>query len=80
MARITVDDCLRRIPNRFDMILAATARARQISRGSAPLVPANGDKSTVLALRELAAGLVGIAVLRPEPVPAPREEAERIFD
>lgn len=80
MARITVDDCLRRIPNRFDMILAATARARQLSRGSTPLVSPDNDKSTVIALREVAAGLVGLAVLRPEPLPAPRDEAQRIFD
>ena len=80
MARITVDDCMKRIPNRFEMILAATARARQLSRGATPLVLPDGDKSTVIALREVAAGLVGIAVLRPEPVPTAREEATKMFD
>ncbi len=55
MARITVDDCLRVIPNRFDMSLAATYRARQITNGAQPMLEANRDKPTVIALRELAA-------------------------
>lgn len=56
MARITVEDCLQRIPNRFEMALAATFRARQIANGSQPMMEANRDKPTVIALRELAAG------------------------
>ena len=44
MARITVDDCLKRIPNRFQLTLAATYRARQLASGSTPLVNANKDK------------------------------------
>lgn len=63
MARITVDDCLKRITNRFQMTLAATYRARQISAGSTPLVEADKDKPTVIALREVAAGKVGLEVL-----------------
>ncbi|MFC4160154.1 DNA-directed RNA polymerase subunit omega [Chitinimonas lacunae] len=64
MARITVEDCLHRIPNRFDLTLAATYRARQIANGSTPLVEAPGrDKPTVLALREVALGKVGIEML-----------------
>ncbi len=63
MARVTVDDCLKRIPNRFQLTLAATYRARQITMGSTPLVEAGRDKPTVLALREIAAGLVGLEVL-----------------
>ena len=55
MARITVEDCLKRIPNRFDMVLAATFRARQIANGSQPMMETNRDKPTVVALRELAA-------------------------
>ncbi|WP_018610676.1 DNA-directed RNA polymerase subunit omega [Uliginosibacterium gangwonense] len=63
MARITVDDCLPRIPNRFQLTLAATYRARQISAGSTPLVDGDRDKPTVIALREIAAGKIGLEVL-----------------
>lgn len=63
MARITVDDCLKRIPNRFDLTLAATYRARQLANGSAPLVEGQRDKPTVIALREIAADLVGREML-----------------
>lgn len=63
MARITVDDCLRRIPNRFQLTLAATYRARQLAAGSTPMVESDRDKPTVIALREVAAGKVGLEVL-----------------
>lgn len=63
MARITVDDCIDRIPNRFDMTLAAAYRARQLSIGATPKVEANKDKPAVIALREIAAGLVGAEIL-----------------
>jgi len=63
MARITIEDCLTRIPNRFELTLAATNRARQISAGSAPMVEGDRDKPTVIALREIAAGKVGIEML-----------------
>lgn len=67
MARITVDDCLKRIPNRFQLTLAATYRARQVSTGASPLVEPNKDKSTVIALREIATGKVGLEVLKKNP-------------
>ncbi|MFZ2854635.1 MAG: DNA-directed RNA polymerase subunit omega [Rhodocyclaceae bacterium] len=63
MARVTVDDCLHRIPNRFQMTLAATYRARQIAAGATPMVDADRDKPTVIALRELALGKFGVEVL-----------------
>jgi DNA-directed RNA polymerase subunit omega len=63
MARITVDDCLRIIPNRFEMSLAATYRARQITNGAQSMLEANRDKPTVIALRELAAGKYGSEIL-----------------
>jgi DNA-directed RNA polymerase subunit omega len=63
MARITVDDCLKIIPNRFEMSLAATYRARQLANGAQPMVDASRDKSTVIALRELAAGKYGPEIL-----------------
>ena len=63
MARITVDDCLRLIPNRFVLTLAATYRARQLSQGASPLIDGARDKPTVTALREIAAGKVGSEIL-----------------
>ena len=58
MARITVEDCLDRIDNRFEMVLTATKRARQIAHGADPLVEEENDKPTVIALREIADGLI----------------------
>ncbi|MBL8418905.1 MAG: DNA-directed RNA polymerase subunit omega [Dechloromonas sp.] len=63
MARVTIDDCLKKIPNRFQMTLAATYRARQIANGATPMVEANRDKPTVIALRELALAKFGVEVL-----------------
>ena len=63
MARVTVDDCLDRIPNRFQMTLAATYRARQLASGASALVETDKDKPTVIALREIAVGKVGLEVL-----------------
>ncbi|KYC28910.1 DNA-directed RNA polymerase subunit omega [Sterolibacterium denitrificans] len=63
MARITVDDCLKNIPNRFQLTLAATYRARQITLGGTPLIETQNDKPTVIALREIAGGKVGLEML-----------------
>ncbi len=63
MARITIDDCIEHIPNRFEMTLAAAHRARQISIGATPKVDAARDKPAVIALREIAAGVTGLEVL-----------------
>jgi DNA-directed RNA polymerase subunit omega len=63
MARVTVDDCLKRIPNRFQLTLAATYRSRQLTMGSTPMVDPERDKATVIALREIAAGKVGLEIL-----------------
>lgn len=67
MARITVDDCIKIIPNRFDMSLAATYRARQLANGAQPMIDATRDKPTVIALRELAAGKYGADILNKSP-------------
>ncbi len=69
MARITVDECLKRIPNRFELTLVATVRARQLSIGATPQLEANKDKPCVIALREIAAGKVGIEILNRVPAP-----------
>jgi DNA-directed RNA polymerase subunit omega len=58
MARITVEDCLEHVDNRFDLVLLATKRARQLAAGVDPLVPWENDKPTVVALREIADGLI----------------------
>jgi DNA-directed RNA polymerase subunit omega len=77
MARITVEDCLNRIDNRFEMVLTATKRARQIAHGADPLVEEENDKPTVIALREIADGLVdpqSVDVIQAE------IEAAEVFD
>lgn len=59
MARVTVEDCLENVENRFELVLKATSRARQIAReGIEPLVPWEDDKPTVVALREIADDLL----------------------
>jgi DNA-directed RNA polymerase subunit omega len=60
MARITVEDCLEYVDNRFDLVLLAARRARQIAQGADPLVPAENDKPTVIALREIAENLISV--------------------
>ena len=56
MARITVEDCLDKINNRFELVLTATKRARQVAHGAEPMVQEENDKPTVIALREIAEG------------------------
>ena len=67
MARITVEDCLKTIPNRFELVLAATYRARQLVQGHAARVDAK-DKATVVALREVAAGVTDRDMLSKVPL------------
>jgi DNA-directed RNA polymerase subunit omega len=67
MARITVEDCLEKVPNRFQLVLAATYRARMLSQGHSPKVETK-NKPTVTALREIAAGEVGLEMLRRVPI------------
>ena len=66
MARITVTDCLDNVDNRFELVLVASKRARQLVLGSPPLVEAENDKPTVIALREIAEGLVNASILNEE--------------
>ncbi|MDM8561109.1 DNA-directed RNA polymerase subunit omega [Candidatus Parabeggiatoa sp. HSG14] len=58
MARLTVEDCLNHVDNRFNLVLISSKRARQIAMGAAPLVPPENDKPTVIALREIAEGKI----------------------
>jgi DNA-directed RNA polymerase subunit omega len=63
MARITVEDCLEHVENRFDLVMLAARRARQISQGADPLVPPENDKPTVISLREIAENLINNATM-----------------
>ena len=63
MARVTVEDCLENVKNRFELVMVATKRARQISNGQEPLVEEENDKPTVIALREIAEGKIGAEIL-----------------
>ena len=69
MARVTVEDCLDYVDNRFELVLVATKRARQIANGKDALVPLENDKPTVVALREIAGDLI-----TPEMLEEPSEE------
>lgn len=81
MARITVEDCLEHVDNRFELVLVGSKRARQLAvGGKEPMVPPENDKPTVIALREIAQGLINDAVLNQaeetEEVQAATEESE----
>lgn len=75
MARVTVEDCLENVENRFQLVLVATKRARQLNAGAEPAVQRDNDKATVLALREIAGGFVTNAILD-EVSPQPGDEAD----
>lgn len=68
MARITVEDCLDHVDNRFELVMVSSKRARQLQiEGKDPLVPVDNDKPTVIALREIAEGLVTADILVAKP-------------
>ncbi len=75
MARVTVEDCLENVDNRFELVMVSSKRARQIATlGKEPMVPLENDKPTVLALREIAEGFVNASILE-EPT---QEETEAL--
>ena len=78
MARITVEDCIERVTNRFELVLLATRRARQITRGSTPLVEMENDKPTVIALREIAEGKIDASALSAMAEESTEDEGEEI--
>jgi DNA-directed RNA polymerase subunit omega len=82
MARITVEDCLDNIENIFEMVLVAAKRARRVAHGADPMVELENDKPTVLALREIAEGLVTRSLLEEieEPVTEDLMQSESIED
>ena len=77
MARVTVEDCLEQVENRFHLVRVASKRARQIMNGKEPTLEWDNDKATVLALREIAAGNITEEMLEEKPV---INEDEGIFD
>ena len=78
MARITVEDCLENVENRFELVLVAARRTRQLQLGHDPLVPEDRDKHTVIALREIAEGLITSDILKEVEVDT-RQELEEVF-
>jgi DNA-directed RNA polymerase subunit omega len=83
MARITVEDCLKKIDNQFDLVMTAAKRARRLANGADPLVELENDKPTVVALREIAEGLINEEILaemtQPEEDILSSEEAEELL-
>jgi DNA-directed RNA polymerase subunit omega len=83
VARITVEDCLEHVDNLFDLVMIASKRARKLANGAEPLVEWQNDKATVVALREIAAGLINQDILdeieQPEEDLLSSEEAERLL-
>lgn len=80
MARITVEDCLDHVENRFELVMLATRRARHMHRyGADPLVAEENDKPTVLALREIAAGLISHEMLDEQETSTEDETVEVSF-
>ncbi len=75
MARITVEDCLGSVANRFELVMVAAKRARQLEvEGGEPLVPWENDKNTVVALREIAAGKIDARILDEDYTPPNNNE------
>ncbi len=80
MARVTIVDCLENVDNRFQLVLVAAKRARQINLGAEPLVPLENDKPTVLALREIASGKITRDILNKVPFNEPLIEETEIAE
>ena len=81
MARVTVEDCLENVDNRFELVMVASKRARQIATGGKdPLVNEESDKPTVIALREIAEGLVTNEILSRASEIAAEEELAEVFE
>lgn len=74
MARVTVEDCLENLDNRFKLVLLASKRARQLAKGHEPLVPWGNDKPTVVALREIAADKLDLEALQQQRANLPGPE------
>ena len=81
MARVTVEDCLENVENRFELVMVASKRARQLATGGRdPMVQEESDKPTVIALREIAEGFVTNESLRRESEMEAEEELAEVMD
>jgi DNA-directed RNA polymerase subunit omega len=76
MARVTVEDCIDKVPNRFDLVLLSGFRARQLSGGAEPIVERDRDKNPVVALREIAAKSLKPEELKEEYIKSLQKHAE----
>ncbi len=81
MARITVEDCLDHVDNRFELVMVSSKRARQLAVGGKdPLVPEDNDKPTIIALREIEEGLIDASILLEKDEPMPIRSSEPVYD
>ena len=85
MARVTVEDCIEKLPNRFELVMMAAQRARKIGSGAALTIPKDNDKNPVIALREIAGETIAPALLKEEIVSGyqrylPQDEADDAID
>jgi len=81
MARVTVEDCLENVENRFELVMVASKRARQLATGGRdPMVQEESDKPTVIALREIAEGFITNEILRRESEIEAEEELAEVMD
>ncbi len=80
MARLTVEDCLQNVENRFELVLLAARRARQLAMGADAQVALDNDKPTVLALREIAEGIITKETMDAEEVVVPQDDMEMFIE
>jgi len=80
MARLTVEDCLDNVENRFELVLLAARRARQLAMGADAQVALDNDKPTVLALREIAEGIITKEMMDAEEVVVPHDDMEMFIE
>jgi len=80
MARVTVEDCLSKVDTRFQLVLIAAKRARQLSNGAEAQLPWENDKPTVMALREIAEGLVDESILDETPKRNAEDESQELTE
>ncbi len=80
MARVTIEDCLGNVDNRFQLVMVAAKRARELARGADPKVEWDNDKVTVVALREIAGGLIGPDILQKPEEPQEQFRAPSVVE
>ena len=80
MARITIEDCLKKIDSQYDLVLLAKERTSQLNAGDAPLVPEDNDKNTVISLREIGEGKVSVKTLVETAINKLRKQPEETTD